>query len=111
MATFDIDQMKSDFQPVDIVFHGQEYVLGRNAVGLLDACELHAEIEDLDGMKYLKALLELLPRLALALCPDLVLDDDLDAGEQMALVKVCTEVLGRVTRLTFPAEEPEGEQA
>lgn len=110
MAEFNIDEMKAGFEPVEIVFRGENYFLGRNALGLLDACELHGSIEDKDGVAYLKALLELLPGLVASMCPELTLED-LETGEQMALVKVVTEVLGRVSRLTFPEEEPEGDNS
>ncbi len=111
MATFNVDEMKADFQPVDIIFRGVEYVLGRNALGLMAACELHGTIEDKDGMQYLGALIALLPEVVKAMCPELDLPEDIDAGEQMAMVKICTEVLGRVSHLTFPEEEPEGNDA
>lgn len=112
MATFNIDEMKGDFEPVEIIFRGEEYTLGRNALGLLNACELHGTIEDKDGAQYLKALLELLPELVKSLCPELTLEQDtLETGEQMAMVKVVTEVLGRVSRLTFPEEDPEGDDS
>lgn len=112
MATFDVDEMGADFQAVDIIFRGEEYLLGGNALGLLDACELHGTIEDKDGTVYLKAFLEILPELMKSLCPELVLEQDtLVTGEQMALVKVVTEVLGRISRLTFPAEKPEGDDS
>ena len=109
MATFNVDEMSADFQPVDIIFRGQEYVLGRNALGLLNACEMHGTIEDKDGTQYLVALLELMPELMKSMCPELILENDLGTGEQMAMVKVVTEVLGRVSRLTFPEEAPAGD--
>jgi hypothetical protein len=109
MAEFNIDEMKGNFEPVGIIFRGQEYALGRNALGLLSACELHATIEDKNGLEYMKALLEILPELLRCMCPELVLDESLETGEQMALVKVATEVLGRVSRLSFPKEEPAGD--
>ena len=111
MATFNIDEMRSDFQPVDIIFREKEYVLGRNALGLMNACELHGTIEDKDGLEYLKAFLELLPELMKTMCPELELSEDLQTGEQMAMMKVITEVLGRVSRLTFPEEAGEGDDS
>jgi hypothetical protein len=109
MATFNVDEMGSEFQPVDIIFRGQEYVLGGNALGLLSACEMHSTIEDKDGMQYLIAFLGMLPELLASMCPELELEYGLETGEQMAMVQVVTEVLGRVSRLTFQTEEGEGD--
>ena len=111
MADFNIDEMAADFQSVGIILRGEEYVLGRNALGLLNACEMHGTIEDKEGTQYLVALLELLPEILKSMCPELTLEDDLETGEQMSLVKVVTEVLGRVSRLTFPKEESEGDNS
>jgi hypothetical protein len=102
MAIFNIDEMKSGYAPVDIVFRSAEYRLGANALGVLEACDIHASIEGKDGVQYMRALLELLPRMVRSLCPTLDLDGmELETGEQMALMHVCTEVLGRIGRLSF----------
>lgn len=106
---FNIDEMKADFEPVEIVFRNKKHTLGKNALGLMDACELHGTIEDKDGLQYIAAYLKLQPQLVRLLCPELELVlEELETGEQMALMKVCTEVLGRAGRLTFQEEEPEG---
>lgn len=107
---FDIDKMKADFEPVRIVFRGKEYALGREALGLLNACEMHVGIEDKDGIAYVKALMEMLPELLRSVCPEMTWEGKLETGEQMALTKACTEVLGRIGRLTFQAEGPEGDE-
>ncbi len=104
MATFNIDEMKSGFQPVDIVFRGKDYLLGNTALGILEACEIHGEMEDNDGVAYVRAFMDAMPRMLAALCPDMP-SEGLETAEQFALMKVCTEVLGRVGQLTFQAEE------
>lgn len=106
MATFNIDKMKSGFEPVDILFRGTDYLLGRNALGIIRACEVHGEFEDKNGMAYLGVFLERLPEILTALCPELPVDD-LETGESIALIKVCTEVFGRIGRINFQAEDEE----
>jgi len=108
MATFNIDTMKADFAPVDIHFRGQDYVLGACATGVLDGCEVHGTIEDKDGLEYMRAFFGIMRDMVLALSGDLDLDNldpALELGEQLALMKACSEVLRRVGRLTFQAEE------
>lgn len=104
MATFNIDEMKSGFQPADVHFRGEDYKLGKLALGILQACNIHGEIEDLDGVAYMEAFLERLPRMLTTLCEEFP-TEDLDAGESMALLKVCVEVLGQIGQLTFPSDE------
>lgn len=111
MAAFNIDKMKSNFEPVEIVFRGKTYMLGRDALGLLEACELCGTIEDKDGMEYFKAQLGMLPQLMKCLCPRLEIGEDLETGEQMALIEVTMEVLGRVGRLSFQKAEQEGDDS
>lgn len=108
MAAFDIDKMQADFEPVDIVFRGETYTLGRNALGLMNACEMQGSIDDKDGLEYLKANLEMQPRVLQTLCPEWDAEVELTTGEQMALMKVITEVLGRAGRLTFQEEDEGG---
>lgn len=104
MATFNIDTMKSGFTPAEVHFRGEDYVLGANAIGIIRACEIHGEIEDKEGTSYMAAFLEKLPELLTAMCETFP-TVGLETGEQMALINVCTEVLGQIGQLTFPKGE------
>jgi len=110
MATFNIDEMKSGFKPVTVTFRGKEYALGTSAVGILQVCELHGEIANLDGLEFMSGFMKQLPQMLKLLCEDFP-TEGLDAAESMALMKVLTEVMARISQLTFPEEEQGGDTA
>lgn len=99
---FDIDEQAGAFQPVKVKLRGEVYTLGATALSLMNAAELGSDDED--GEQHMLA--KLRPMLA-ELCPEMP-TQDLTAGEEVALMRAVTEVMRRVGRLTFRAEDGEG---
>lgn len=100
---FDIDEQAGAFQPVKVKLRGEVYTLGATALSLMNAAELGSDDDDEDGEHMLA---KLRPMLA-ELCPEMP-TQDLTAGEEVALMRAVTEVMRRVGRLTFRAEDGEG---
>lgn len=103
-TVFDIDAAGGQFEPVVVKFRGEHYRLGEDALGVMEACEMHATLAG-DGAEITSTqLIEALPAMLRAVCPTLPIDG-LRTGEQLALVQAVTEVLRRVGELSFPASD------
>jgi len=99
---FDIDEAGGQFEPVVVKFRGELHRLGEDALGVMEACELHGKLAG-DGTEIsLTQLVEVLPVMLRALSPTIP-TDGLRTAEQLALVQAVTEVLRRVGELTFPS--------
>jgi hypothetical protein len=101
---FDIDAAGGQFEPVVVKFRGEHYRLGEDALGVMEACELHATLSGDAGEITSTQLMEALPSLLKAVCPTMP-TDGLRTGEQLALVQAVTEVLRRVGELSFPTTD------
>lgn len=99
---FDLDEAASGFEPVRIKLRGQEYTLAATAASLLVAIAYAAEHfggEDTD----LARIAEHVRPMFQALAPDA--PQDLTLMEELALVRPVTELLNRISSLSFRAEE------
>lgn len=96
MDCYDVDARVGDYTPVRIKMRGREYHLADTAESLLALSEYTGKhFSDADGGSVLEHVRPLF-RMA---CPEG--PDDLRAAEVLALVQPLTEVLERLTRLTF----------
>lgn len=96
----DIDAQAKKFDPVRIRFRGIEYVLGRDVASIIEATSVLSS--DDDGSDPVKTLRSLGPILEI-LAPELP-RDDLDPGEEIALLGAVTLLMERVGDLPFRRE-------
>lgn len=109
-SLFDVDALRSAYTPVRMRFRGVEYQVGASALGVLQALTVDTQggLDKLEGespMAYAVRLLKVAPRMMAFLCPDLPTSPAWTFDEEMAMVRVVTEVLGRVGRLRFSAPQ------
>lgn len=113
-SVFDLDSSgASGFEPVTVRFRGNEYTLGATAYGLVAAPAIltppNGEASERETLVHIvqnihSAVRVLSPPLAEAL----EADDNVTPGETLALVRAVMEVLNRLGRFRFSAEEEEG---
>lgn len=111
MSIYDVDAEAAKFQPVRVKFRGTEYTLGGDVCSLLSAASLFGNLPDgEDSLALSRAVFEYLRPVVRVLSPAIgeVMDrEDLNAGEEAALLRPVTEVLSRIGDLSFPAEGQE----
>lgn len=105
-AVFDLDAEAATFQPIEVTYHGAKYHFGRSALGLLSALQVDVtgiqRREGEEAQAYVMRLLGMLPEMVRLLCPEFPAAP-WGAQEELALLKVVTEVLSRVGQIRFPA--------
>jgi hypothetical protein len=112
---FDIDELAGDFEPVEIRFRGQEYVLGASVIQLLNAAVGFKDSagrlkENASAEDQALAVFEVLRPTLRALSPELakvIAERDLTPPEEAALLKPVTQAVQLLSRLSFRAEEPD----
>lgn len=102
MKKFDVDVAAGGFEPIEVTLRGQQYVLGADMVTLLEALDLVPEDvkrakegEDVPMAKLLGLVNPMMAKLA----PEA--PSDLSAAEQVALLKVLTELMNSFGSVRF----------
>lgn len=99
-SVFDVDKYAGSFEPLQVKFRGEVYAFGRSADAMLAATDAYAQVGEKAGMR---GQLAALPTIVRALCPEFPPVDDLNPGEEFALLSACTEVMRRAGDMRFPS--------
>lgn len=103
---FDVDARAASFKPVVIKFRGTERVLGATALSLIQATSIYSTQARAEGETDSVFAVRLVKPILRALSPELSAEldaRDLEAGEELALLPVLTEVVKRLGAVRFSA--------